>query len=237
MRLFAAAVGGLCWALAAWLIVEPRSAQRLHKLRRPRSNPIIRVKVLTSIAARTGVGAASRRRQAAERARLLQALSALASELEAGQPPLAALATAAGEPPVWPLAVIAARQHGDAVAALRLDGHRHEPIAMLAACWEVGSGSGAGLASAVARLADSARVAEDVRVQLEAQLAGPRATARMLAALPLVGLALGSLLGAEPLRWIFGTPVGLTCLAAGIGLTILGMWWTNRIAAAVDARL
>ena len=178
-----------------------------------------------------------RRRKAAERARILQALSALASELEAGQPPSAALSAAAGDPPAWPQALRAAGAASDVVEALRRDALAHPVLVMLAACWEVSANSGAGLAAAVTRLAASARQAEDVRVQLEAHLAGPRATARMLGLLPLVGLGLGTVMGAEPIAWLVGTPVGAACALAGAALTALGMWWTGRIARSVEARL
>ena len=69
------------------------------------------------------------------------------------------------------------------------------------------------------------------------QLAGPRATARMLSGLPLIGIALGMLLGADPVGFLLGSPVGLGCLVTGVVLTAVGMWWTNRIAARVEAQL
>jgi tight adherence protein B len=74
-------------------------------------------------------------------------------------------------------------------------------------------------------------------VQLEAQLAGPRATARMLATLPLIGLAMGMLMGADPLQWLLGTAPGLLCLLGGALLTVAGMAWTGRIATAVERQL
>ena len=63
------------------------------------------------IVGRVGLGPASRRRRARERVRVIQALGALAAELEAGQPPRAALRRAGGEPSVWPVAHAAVR-HG-----------------------------------------------------------------------------------------------------------------------------
>ena len=60
-----------------------------------------------------------------------------------------------------------------------------------------------------------ARSSEDVRVDLEGQLAGPRATARMLALLPLVGIGFGMMLGSDPLSWLLGTTPGRLCLPGG----------------------
>jgi len=53
--------------------------------------------------------------------------------------------------------------------------------------------------------------------------------------LPVIGVILGVVMGAQPLAWLFGTGPGLLCLIFGIGLTLLGFWWTSRIAARVEA--
>lgn len=193
--------------------------------------------VASFLLAHLGFGPASRRAITAHRAKAVEALSALAAELRGGQPLGVALANAAGSPPVWPATLAALRLDGDVTAALRLDARARPVLAALAACWQVSSASGSGLSAAVDRLANSARVAEDVRVQLEAQLAGPRATARMLATLPLIGLAMGMLMGADPLQWLLGTAPGLLCLLGGVLLTVAGMAWTARIAKAVEREL
>jgi tight adherence protein B len=131
----------------------------------------------------------------------------------------------------------AARLGHDVVLALQQDADTHRLLRQLAACWQVAAQSGSGLSAAVSALADSARAAEDVRVQLEAELAGPRATARTLSMLPLVGLGFGVMMGADPLGWLLSTGPGMGCLAAGIALTVLGAWWTGRIAARVESML
>jgi tight adherence protein B len=189
------------------------------------------------LAGRVGIGPATRRRRAHERLRVIQALGALAAELEAGQPPGTALERAGGRPSAWPAALAAVTMGGDAAQALGVDAQEHEVLRQLAACWQVGAGSGAGLAVSVGRLAATARAAEDVRVDLEGQLAGPRATARMLSLLPLVGIGFGIMLGADPLAWLLGTVPGRLCLLAGVVLTGLGALWTGRIAARVERLL
>lgn len=183
------------------------------------------------------VGPAARRRGAAERLRVVQALAALAAELESGQPPRDALRRSGGEPCVWPLARGALHLDGDVASALQSDARRHPVLGHLAACWRVAADSGAGLAASVARLAAASRAAEDIRVDLEAQLAGPRATARLLALLPLVGIGFGILMGADPIAWLLGTAPGRGCLIGGVGLTLAGIWWTGRIATRVERLL
>jgi tight adherence protein B len=182
-------------------------------------------------------GARARRQHADDRARVIDAMSALAAELRAGQPPGPALVNSAGTPPVWPSALAALRLDGDIPEALRVDAGSHGALRSLAACWEVGSASGTGLAAAVSRLAEASRAAEEVRGELEVQLAGPRATARTLATLPLIGLLLGILMGADPVSWLLGSAIGLGCLAGGVFLTGLGIIWTGRIASAVERQL
>lgn len=56
-------------------------------------------------------------------------------------------------------------------------------------------------------------------------LAGPRATARLLAWLPLAGLGLGLLLDADPLAVLMGGGAGGICLVAGLVLFIAGRRW------------
>lgn len=183
-----------------------------------------------------GIGPGSRRRRAQQRARVLQAIGALAAELEAGAPPPRALLQSQGDPSVWPHAAAAARWGDGIPEALQRDAQVSPVLGQVAACWRVGS-RGAGLVEAIQHVAASARAAEDVRVEMEAQLAGPRSTARLLSILPVVGLGLGLMLGADPLGWLLGTVPGRLCLALGVALTLVGMWWTGRIAAGVEHRL
>jgi tight adherence protein B len=180
-------------------------------------------------------GYRARARSAQRRAVAIASLGALAADLHAGQPAMTALERAG--PTAWPHAVAAVRLGGDIGAALRLDAKTTPALAGLAACWSVTAHTGSGLATALTRLADAARLDEDVRVQLEAQLAGPRATARMLSFLPLIGLLLGIVLGADPVRWLLGDPIGWLCLIAGVGFTALGLVWTGRIARNVEQLL
>jgi tight adherence protein B len=105
----------------------------------------------------------------------------------------------------------------------------------LAACWRIGAERGGTFASVVDGLATALRDEEAHREEITAQLAGPRATARLLAGLPVLGLAMGAALGAHPLSFLFGTLPGLACLILGGGLDALGLWWTRRLVATAEA--
>lgn len=233
-----ALLAALLVAVAVALVL-PRSAhRRLVAMTRGAGRPwsLTLRTAATSWATRIAGGPQARRRRARERGRIIWALGALASELEAGQPPTRALLRSTGTPSAWPHAERAARWGGDVADALDLDAQGAPVLAQVAACWRVGA-RGSGLADSIRTVATSARAAEDVRVEMEGQLAGPRATARMLSILPLVGIGLGTLMGSDPLAWLLGTLPGRACLLAGLALTAVGMWWTGRIAASVERRL
>ncbi len=65
--------------------------------------------------------------------------------------------------------------------------------------------------------------------QVQASLAGARATSAILAALPVLGIALGQLVGAHPLRFLLSDGVGGWLLIGGAALIIAGLVWSDRI--------
>lgn len=173
-----------------------------------------------------------RREAAQRRAAVIELCSALGAELRSGATARDALIAAARDvPAVEHLAAVAAAPHGDVAQVLRetaaLTGG--SGLRRLAACWQVSERSGSGLAPSVSRLAATLRDEEQVRREVAAQLAGPRATAVLLALLPAFGLAMGNALGANPLAVLVGTPVGRGCLVLGLLLEAAGLLWTARI--------
>jgi tight adherence protein B len=178
-----------------------------------------------------------------ERARAVEACAALAGELRAGRAPADTL-DAAADLGTGPFAVAlrtaagAVRLGGDAAPSLRAspDCAVPEVLRALAACWSVCAGSGGGLAAAVERLEEGLRAEQAQRRAVDAELAGPRATAGLLAVLPAGGLLLAAGLGADPLSVLLTTPVGLLCLTVGLGLDALGLWWTGRLVASAGGR-
>lgn len=100
----------------------------------------------------------------------------------------------------------------------------------IAAVWSVAERRGIALAG----LLDTARAdlvtRESFSRRAEAGLAGARSTAMVLAALPLVGIAFGELMGATPLRILTGGGIGQILLLAGIIFDCSGLAWSERIA-------
>lgn len=173
-----------------------------------------------------------------ERARSGEAYAVLAAELRVGRSLPQALDAAAGvacggTAAVLAEAAVTARSGGDVPVVLRRSGPGAGAglLADLATCWQVCARSGTGLAAAVERLAAAGRAREEQERAVQAALAGPRSTAGLLAVLPLAGIGLAAVLGADPLHVLLGTPLGALCLLAGLALDGLGWWWTRRLAA------
>jgi len=101
----------------------------------------------------------------------------------------------------------------------------------LAACWRVAAASGASLAPAIDRVADALQDEIDVGRDVTATLAGPRATVRLLAGLPILGLLLGTAIGARPIEFLLGSGPGFGCLIAAAAFDTCGVVWARRIAA------
>ena len=166
---------------------------------------------------------------------LSDALGVLVAELRAGAHPSDAARAAADGP------VDATRALSAAAAAARLGGNvpavsrSAGPVALrswlgrLADAWSVADRYGIPLAD----LLDAVRSDTEQRVRLaaeiQARLAGPRATAAVLAGLPLLGLALGHAVGAAPWRVLSDTPVGQGLLVIGTGLACAGVLWSARL--------
>lgn len=106
----------------------------------------------------------------------------------------------------------------------------------LAAAWRVASQAGAPLASCLRESAGSLRELGRLHADLEVALAGPKATARMVMFLPVIGLLFGSLMGFNTLRMLFLTLPGWICLVAGAGLMLVAEFWNRRLVRAARAR-
>lgn len=171
----------------------------------------------------------------ARSAEVLEVCEELAGDLAAGATAALALQRAAAR---WPeLAEIAAAQRlGTSVpdawrARAALPGAGD--LRVVAAAWEVADRTGAGLADALAAVAAGIRDQQRTRRVVASELASARATARLMAALPLLTLAVGSGAG-DPVGFLLGTPAGLVCAAAGVALALAGVGWIEAIAASLE---
>lgn len=191
-------------------------------------------------AAGLGLRARARRRMAAAdtSARIQLACDGLATSLAAGVPVETALEAAASD---WsPLAVVtgSVRLGGSVPTGLRELADTTPgagDLRLVAAAWQVAERGGAGLAPAVASVAAMLRRRQATRRLVRSELASARATARLLAGLPVLTLLLGSGLGGDPARFLVASAAGLSCLAGGLLLGLAGLWWIEAIAGSVEA--
>ena len=79
------------------------------------------------------------------------------------------------------------------------------------------------------RPAEDAQARRRADSEIASELAGPRASALLLAGLPVLGLAMGAAMGADPVSTLLGTGAGLTLLSLGLALEIAGVLWSRRI--------
>jgi tight adherence protein B len=236
---------GSAWEAPGWL-----DRRRLRRLRREwlclpvgLVVAVLGASVLPLIAGVVAVPLVGRRlrRAAAGRVRsratdaVIALCGAVAGELRTGRQPGQALLAAGRDSGALDGAeaavLAAARFGGDVPEALRLAAREPgaEGLAGVAACWRVSVDGGAGLAAGLEGLERALRAERDQRADLRSELAGARSTVVILAVLPLMGLLLGTGLGADPLRTLLHTPAGIGCLIAGGVLEGAGLAWAGRI--------
>ncbi len=105
------------------------------------------------------------------------------------------------------------------------------PWSSVAAAWSIASRAGSPLAATLATLAATLRVLAQQEREGRIALAGPTATARLVAVLPLVALGFGAALGVDAVGLLLGTGWGRACLAAGVGLMLIARAWSRRMVA------
>lgn len=99
------------------------------------------------------------------------------------------------------------------------------------AIWGLATKVGGSVAAAIENLAGVFAAQAKHSREVELAFAGPKATAKLVSILPILGLVLAQLLGMNPFRAIFTNPIGFISVALGAVLMILGRVWTKSILA------
>jgi tight adherence protein B len=99
----------------------------------------------------------------------------------------------------------------------------------VASAWSVAEQHGLALAELLraARLDLLGRIR--FRARTDAALAGARASAAVLAGLPVLGIGLGQLMGAAPLALLVRGGLGSVLLVVGVALICAGLLWTEAL--------
>lgn len=233
---------------AARLAAGVDAAARARRRRRVAVGAVVAVAVATragplatGLAAATTVAAGNARDRwrenataAAAAAAVPDACRALAAGLMAGSLPADALTVAAGGSPeplggLLRAAASAERLGASPAAALARPPVGCEAMRGVAACWEVCVGTGAALGQTIERLATVFADELEARAVVDAELAGVRLSALVMACLPVFGLALGAALGSDPVGFLIGSPGGRLSLALAALLDGTGLWWVRQL--------
>ncbi len=245
-------------ALAVALLVAPPPRRRLLPVTPVRRRVPVAVVVLALAAAVTVVAPVTatlaaaivlgtlmlrRRRGIVRRARSLEsttmqsALDVLVGELRTGAHPVAAFEVAASEvdgPVADRLRAVAARARLGAdvsaglrsfAASSRLPAHWER----LALFWRLAQTHGLAIATLMRAAHRDIVERERFSARVDAGMAGARTTAAVLAGLPVLGVCLGQMIGADPLRFLFSGGVGGWLLVVGVLLACCGLLWSDHI--------
>lgn len=102
--------------------------------------------------------------------------------------------------------------------------------------WQTAEQYGLPMVDMLAALRSDLRSRRGFADRTRAGLSGPRATAMVLAGLPLLGIALGQATGAGPIQVLLGGGLGGILLMVGTALAAAGVTWSERITGKVLAR-
>lgn len=157
-------------------------------------------------------------------------LSAAAGAAEDGEPIAPALARVLEDQPE-PRRRVWSRGARRRIAVRAVEAAGGAAWSALAAAWAVASQTGAPLAASLRDLAGSLRDDAQLRREVRAALAGPRASAKLVTGLPLVAVGFGLVLGFDTAAVLFGNPLGWACLVFGSALLWAGARWNRALAA------
>ncbi|WP_405428103.1 type II secretion system F family protein [Micromonospora sp. NBC_00617] len=118
------------------------------------------------------------------------------------------------------------------IAAVEGSGRADRLRELTSAAVRLADRTGAPLAELVERIEADARATDRGLAAAAAQAAGARATAWLLAALPVGGIGLGYGIGVDPLAVLLHSTVGGACAVIAVALQIVGLLWAERLGAA-----
>jgi tight adherence protein B len=178
-----------------------------------------------------------RTRRAEESVAMEGALAVLVGELRVGAHPVAAVEAAAagatGPVATW-LRVVAARARlgadvGRGLRAVAAESTLPFHWERLAVCWQLAQLHGISIATLIHTAHRDVVERSRFESRVAAGMAGARATAGVLAGLPALGVGLGQLIGADPVRFLLSGGAGGWLLVIGSTLACCGLLWSDAI--------
>ena len=167
---------------------------------------------------------------------LAEALRALVAGLRTGAHPASAAESAAEDAhpeTATTMRAIAAAARLDGDLTTVLDTARTpalaEALRRVGRAWQLAQRHGLPLADVLDAVRRDLEQRARFTRQVLARMAGPRSSAVVLSLLPVVGVALGVTVGADPLGVLTGTGPGQVLLVTGVTFMCVGIAWSGRI--------
>jgi tight adherence protein B len=165
------------------------------------------------------------------------AIDVLVGELRVGAHPAAAFAVAAQEtagPVAGACRAVAARARLGADVAAGLRGTGETSVLQphwerLAVCWQLAADHGLAMSALMHTAQRDIVERQRFSGQVRSAMAGARATAAILASLPVLSVVMGQLIGARPMAFLLGGGLGGCLLVVGLTLVCGGLLWSDRI--------
>lgn len=158
---------------------------------------------------------------------MAEALRTMVAELRSGAPPATAADAAAEDAP---------SEVGAAMRALATSARfgvelpqGTGPQGQVVKAWSLSRRHGLPLADLLDAVRRDVVASARFLTRADASMAGPRASAAVLAALPGVGVLLGEAIGARPLHILTSTSAGHVLLVLGSALILAGVAWTSHL--------
>lgn len=173
-----------------------------------------------------------RRQLASIRAETTEMIEVLAASVRAGMTPRLAVRRWGQEFPVAQGLRTVADTAGDVAISIQAISRQpgRSALAAVASAWTLAEQSGIPLSVVLDRVATTARENRELDRDVQSSVAPARSTARMMAALPAMGLVLSSGMGVNPMAMLTSELLPAVSVAIGIGLACVGVVWIDGIA-------
>jgi len=169
------------------------------------------------------------RRAAKRRTDVVRMAQVLESLMGLGHLPSTALVVAAEEFPVLAPVVAAQRMGGDPWEVMEqmavVPGQ--EGLSQIGHAWKISQVCGGSMHASLEQVRKNLEESADTATIVAGEVAGPRATGQILAALPLLGLGMAAGIGISPVEFFLSGIGGRACLVAGVVFICVGVMWSE----------
>lgn len=163
----------------------------------------------------------------------LQFVFNLKSQLYGGVNQIDALRFATSRAPEFALlnTRLALTSHASVLPALHKDSidNKFPQLVNCANLLEISANSGSSINEALNQISETLINRRKQEQLIATELASTKATVFLLAGLPIMGAAMGLILGTDSISWLLGTGTGRVCLVLGTTLELVGWFWIKRL--------